>query len=110
MKYLTLFFISLFTLGCYQETISSEESLDDSEMSSEEDIGAQVPNSDSPYRMGCGEASFHRDALGNSYFLPILCQEYYIDTGRPVDKDFSAGNEYLNQIKLMHQSFSDFEG
>lgn len=110
MKYLTLFFISLFTLGCYQETLLSEESYDDSETSSEEEADVQAPNSDSPYRMGCGEASFHRDALGHSYTLPVLCEEHYIDKGRPVDKDFTSGDEYLNQIQLMHQSFSDFEG
>lgn len=112
MKYSILFFISIFSIGCHYDD-SPLEAEDDS-TSTIEDNSSQEPWNDDPgqpiYRMGCNEGTMHSDSLGNIFYLPILCQEHYIDTGRPSDKNLELNNKVNYHYFYNQQSFSDFEG
>lgn len=109
MKYFILFAFICLT-GCFG---SPDEFVDEQEEQSSVEEVDQQPISDAnpPYRMGCGEFIVYTDALGLQYYLPVFCQEFYIDKGRPVDR--SKQIDFVNDISQPHMltstPLSDFD-
>ncbi len=109
MKY--FIFALVFLTGCLSDSESSllEEDEIESEVIEE---SSPIVYGVAPYRMSCGESILKTDVLGNKYYIPILCQDFFLDKGRPADRTF-IGNEIVNDVSqpmtIVAQPFSDFD-
>lgn len=110
MKNLILFLICISCFACLED--ESQSFIYDETYEDETDSSSPYTYEDPVYRGGCGEETKHIDPLGNIYFLPILCNPFFIDKGRPSDKSFlqDSGNNYEQDIVNNIKSFSQFDG
>lgn len=113
MKYFILFSISFLGLGCFEPLLLEEDSNETYREVDDNSPAPMQPTEGYRYNYGCGAEVEYNDILGNTYYLPILCQEYYIDTGRPADKsliNYHIDNYEPHSIDYKNKSFSPFEG
>jgi len=108
MKY--FIFTLVFLTGCLSD--SESYVLEDNDVESEViERRRPIVDEGAPYRMGCGESILKTDVLGNKYYIPILCQDFYLDKGRPADRELIENpiNDVSQPLTIVAQPFSDFD-